>query len=103
ALHSHHAVLPSLPTRRSSDLAAVVTFGLAPALRASRVDLSAAMRAHARTVTGGPGRRGGPFASGKLLVAGQVALSLVLLVGASRSEEHTSELQSRVDIVCRLR
>src|SRR5699024_11525386 len=36
-------------------------------------------------------------------VGGRVAASPVLrLLGAARSEEHTSELQSRFDLVCRL-
>src|SRR5207247_8772199 len=35
-------------------------------------------------------------------VLDRVALRLVVDEGAVRSEEHTSELQSRVDLVCRL-
>jgi predicted permease len=62
---------------------AVGLFGLAPALRASRVDLASSMRASARSVTGsfglGRGRRA-PLA--KLLIAGQVALSVLLLTAA---------------------
>jgi len=58
-----------------------VLFGLAPALRATRVDLGTSLRAGGRGTTGGllggPGRIG----AGKLLVVLQVALSLVLLVG----------------------
>src|SRR5438105_6943056 len=37
-----------------------------------------------------------------VLVVGQLAMATVLLVAAGRSEEHTSELQSRMEIVCRL-
>jgi predicted permease len=61
--------------------AAIVTavlFGLAPALRATRVELNQAMRENTRTVL----RASGRFNLGKALVAGQVALSLVLLVAA---------------------
>jgi predicted permease len=58
-----------------------VLFGLAPALRATRVDLGTSLRAGGRGTTGGllggPGRIG----VGKLLVVLQVALSLILLVG----------------------
>jgi predicted permease len=55
--------------------------GLTPALRTTRVDLTAALRGQGRGIAGegvAPGRV--PF--GKALVAGQVALSLVLLVSA---------------------
>jgi len=58
-----------------------VLFGLAPALRATRVELGTSLRAGGRGTTGGllggPGRIG----AGKLLVVLQVALSLILLVG----------------------
>ena len=52
-------------------------FGLIPAWRASRVDPQSAMKAQGRGVT-----RGSRFALGRVLVAGQVALSLVLVVAA---------------------
>ncbi|HKT61489.1 MAG TPA: ABC transporter permease, partial [Gemmatimonadales bacterium] len=58
-----------------------VLFGLAPALRATRVELGTSLRSGGRGTTGGllggPGRIG----AGKLLVVLQVALSLILLVG----------------------
>jgi predicted permease len=58
-----------------------VLFGLAPALRATRVELGTSLRSGGRGTTGGllggPGRIG----VGKLLVVLQVALSLILLVG----------------------
>ena len=56
-----------------------VAFGLAPAIRLSRTDLTSAMKSGAR-VTGNGQRAGAP--GGKLLVVAQVALSLALLVGA---------------------
>jgi predicted permease len=52
-------------------------FGLAPAWRAGRVSPQAAMKAQGRGVA-----EGSRFSAGKALVAGQVALSLVLIVGA---------------------
>jgi predicted permease len=55
-----------------------IAFGLLPALRASRVDLTRSLKDGARSGDGGPGRsrlRGA-------LAAGEVALALVLLVGA---------------------
>jgi len=51
-------------------------FGIAPALRATRIDLAAALKA-ART-----GRSAGRIPLGRALVAGQVAVSLALLTGA---------------------
>ena len=55
-----------------------VLFGLAPALRATRVDVSGTLRENARGVTGGSGR----VTAGKVLVIAQVAVSLLLLIGA---------------------
>ncbi|HEU5450647.1 MAG TPA: ABC transporter permease, partial [Terriglobales bacterium] len=56
-----------------------VLFGIAPALRASRLDLVTAMKSGSRTA-GADSR--GRFSAGKLLVVAQVALSLLLVVGA---------------------
>ena len=53
-------------------------FGLAPAWRAGRVSPQAAMKAQGRGVAEGHSR----LSAGKLLVAGQVALSLVLIIAA---------------------
>jgi predicted permease len=57
-----------------------VLFGLAPALRASRVDLVETLKEGGRSSSGGGGR--GPLQPRKLLVISEVALCLVLLVGA---------------------
>jgi len=63
---------------------AVTVFGLAPALRASRVELASSMRASASSLAGSAlGHRGQRAPLGKLLIAAQVALSVVLLVGAA--------------------
>jgi putative ABC transport system permease protein len=59
--------------------AAVLLFGLAPALRGTRVDPQAAMKVSARGVAEGQSR----FSLGKALVSAQVAVSLVLVVGAA--------------------
>ena len=56
-----------------------VLFGLAPAWRASGVAPQAALRSARRAV----GDRGERFALGKLLVIGQLAMSLFLVVGAA--------------------
>src|SRR5438874_10761111 len=77
---AHHG-LPSFPTRRSSDLLAVVLKTGGTAERDDR----------RRCVV----IRDGDSATG---VAREAVTSAVVI----RSEEHTSELQSRRDLVCRL-
>src|SRR5437762_9979176 len=64
---------------------------LMPAFTASRTNLNASIRARQGLLLNG-------------LVSAQLALALVLLTGAGllRSEEHTSELQSPMYLVCRL-
>jgi len=58
-----------------------VLFGLVPALRGTRVDLTPALKESAGSLAFRPGRvRLGP---GKFLVVAQVAISLLLMVGAS--------------------
>jgi predicted permease len=77
---------------------AVALFGLAPALRASRVDYATTLRASGRAVTSGQfGSRGRRASLGSLLIAGQVALSVVLLVGAAMLTRSLRNLQS-VDV-----
>src|SRR5699024_12523373 len=93
SLSCHPLVLPSFPTRRSSDL-----FGL-----------------HVNRIREGDEIRHVPvFTSCKFLELFLVASHgtspihrnhagvLVFYVYDRRSEEHTSELQSRFDLVCRL-
>ncbi len=66
------------------SFSAVLLFGLVPALRASRVELATTMRSNSQSVAGSAlGHRGQRVPLGKLLIAGQVALSVVLLVGAA--------------------
>ncbi len=62
-------------------IATGLLFGLAPAWRGTRVAPQEAMKENSRGVIGGGAGRS-RFAIGKVLVMGQVALSLVLLVGA---------------------
>jgi predicted permease len=74
-----------------TTVVAVVTgilFGLAPAWQGTRVDPHSAMRANARGVVESHAR----FSLGKVLVAAQVALSLVLLIGAGLMLETFSKL-----------
>src|SRR5207249_10291146 len=68
-------LLHSFPTRRSSDLPALHARLCHPARLRSRLDRRADRAGH--ELRGGPGH-------------------------PQRSEEHTSELQSRFDLVCRL-
>lgn len=56
-----------------------VAFGLAPAIRATRMDLNRTLAAGGRGNTGGAGR----VRAGRVLVVAQVALSLVLVLGAA--------------------
>src|SRR5215510_2624501 len=81
--------------------ASVLLFGLLPALRASRVDVATSMRANAHAVAGSAlGRRGQRAPLGRLLIAGQVALSVVLLVGAGmlvRSLRHIEKTDVGMD------
>jgi len=58
-----------------------ILFGLAPALRASRVDLNSVLKGTSRGVIGAAGQ-GARASIGKILVVGQVAFSLLLLVVA---------------------
>lgn len=57
-----------------------LAFGLTPALRLSRAELADAMKPGGRVT--GDVRRAGVMPFGRILVAGQVALSLTLLIGA---------------------
>jgi len=62
----------------AASLLTGLLFGLAPALRSSRLDLAAALKGTAGSVAGDPSRQ----RLNQALVVVQVALSLVLLVGA---------------------
>lgn len=70
--------LPVLFFTAGTSLFAGLLFGLAPALRAGRADLSDALRSRGEVGGGGRLRSG----LGPTLVTAQVALSLVLLVGS---------------------
>ena len=59
-----------------------ILFGLVPALRAARVDLNSSMKAGGRNVQGEGGFGTGRRRLRSLLVVAEVAISLILLVGA---------------------
>src|SRR5207249_9999747 len=88
AAAGHSPLLPPFPTRRSSDLLALAVLGVGFVLAARRV--------HSPAATSG----GGFFAM--LRGAARALRRPEDGEEPPRSEEHTSELQSRFDLVCRL-
>ncbi len=70
-----------------------IVFGLTPALRATRVELAAALRTQGRGVTGAA-RGPGAWSLGKVLVAAQVGISVILLVGTGMLVRSLQRLQS---------
>jgi predicted permease len=88
-----HLDAPILAFTAGLSLLTAVLFGLAPALRATRVDLASALRTQGRGVAG-PGGTGGKIPVGKLLVVVQVALSMLLLVGTGMLVRSTQRLQN---------
>src|SRR5262249_59026313 len=93
-----HPALPSFPTRRSSDLPASGTWtvwsGQATAARGSLLAVRSVDRGKVVVLSGSPrkrpirGRQAGGWPYHDFRIA--------------RSEEHTSELQSLTNLVCRL-
>ena len=71
-----------------------VLFGLAPALRAARVDLNSTLKAGGRNSLGDAGLGGSRRRLRSLLVVAEVAISIVLLVGAGLLIRSFARLQS---------
>src|SRR5207253_11490972 len=94
-----HLALPSFPTRRSSDLTGRDLGGDGVHQRGVAANFRVAARLAAADHTGGePALRVGPDRD-----VGQAEVSECgRCVATERSEEHTSELQSRGHLVCRL-
>jgi predicted permease len=63
-------------------LAVGILFGFAPALRGARVDLTPSLKETASSLPGGGAHSGRWFRLGSALVVAQVALSIVVLIGA---------------------
>ncbi|MGB7174003.1 MAG: ABC transporter permease [Candidatus Acidiferrales bacterium] len=63
-------------------LATGIFFGLAPALRSSRIDLTPSLKENASSLPGAAAHAGRRFRLGDALVVAQVALSIVVLVAA---------------------
>ena len=66
----------------SVSLLTGLLFGLAPAFRSTRLDLTPALKENASTFPGGAARQGRQLHLGNALVVAQVALSIVVLIGA---------------------
>src|SRR5690606_41470197 len=98
-----HEDQPSFPTRRSSDLENVTV--AAPGMRAPLVQ-NVSLRVMAGQGLGviGPSGAGKSSLVRAMVGAWPVLKGQVRIDGATldRSEEHTSELQSRENLVCRL-
>src|SRR5207253_11125797 len=98
-----HCHLLSFPTRRSSDLAFLFRIFLV-ALRIGGYRALTASYDRIQHIRGGTPF---PYRQGKLLKTPSQKLNLqpgeiVQVKSHARSEEHTSELQSRGHLVCRL-
>src|SRR5690606_41822846 len=91
--------LHSFPTRRSSDLCVVIT-GAGRAFSAGE-DLKSRQEGGERSFIASLRERYNPLIL-RLRTMEKPVIAAVNGVAAGRSEEHTSELQSRENLVCRL-
>src|SRR5207253_7378470 len=101
--YGHHRHLPSFPTRRSSDLMPFIRYriedvGVPSDRRCSCGRGLPLMERVTGRVADYLKRRDGSMVAGVSLVE----RTLTAIPGLERSEEHTSELQSRGHLVCRL-
>jgi predicted permease len=85
-----HIDVATLAFTLSVSVAAGIAFGMAPAWRISRPDLSSVLKDHSRGTTSGSRREW----TRSLLVVAQVALSMVLLIGAGLLAESFVQLQT---------
>src|SRR5699024_12876205 len=95
--------LSSFPTRRSSDLGRRGARRVGenhPHLDRQAIPARRAGRTALRDQDQGGGHPWTRIFRMRLFIAGYMALTVTLFI--MRSEEHTSELQSRFDLVCRL-
>src|SRR5690242_21110155 len=93
-----HVVLPSFPTRRSSDLGGAHPLGELFARKAHSLEVPQGPCTTKRVLPGGAFWPVAPQRVVPRLCRGSQAR----VVHEGRSEEHTSELQSHVNLVCRL-
>src|SRR5690606_40810087 len=94
-LHSHPPHLHSFPTRRSSDLNRKTKLTIPHTRCRASVAIS---RNNASSNAG----NSSPTCSLRAVKMASEELTTQLSANTSRSEEHTSELQSREKLVCRL-
>ncbi|HYU31613.1 MAG TPA: ABC transporter permease [Thermoanaerobaculia bacterium] len=88
--------LPILFFTAAVSILTGVLFGLAPALRATRVELAPTLKESARSVAG---QAGGRWPLGKLLVIAQFSVSLLLVMGAGLFVRTLRNLE-RLDLGC---
>src|SRR5699024_12240416 len=98
--YAHRRVLPSFPTRRSSDLLAVVSLA-AQAQSALQCLVGVVAEARGQALLTRLDGQEHRLVDIPQRVPEQLAAP-VPVDRCPRSEEHTSELQSRFDLVCRL-
>src|SRR5690606_41846465 len=99
----HAPALPSFPTRRSSDLAGGGGLEARPdGLHRRDADLGGHAARPAVEVEDERAGDGGEGAEDFAGLASELAAGRLLNGLLARSEEHTSELQSRENLVCRL-
>src|SRR5207249_6352524 len=101
--HAHHRDLHSFPTRRSSDLFGIAAHGGVEDWARAVLEAGAGLLFLAWAVWFYRHREEQPVSSP--LLPPLIAFALVVAGQCERnerSEEHTSELQSRFDLVCRL-
>src|SRR5205085_333300 len=94
--------LPSFPTRRSSDLSSRRSSRSPTAWEAPRRARSPRSSRRTRFASGGTAAAASRRSSPAALVQRRVGVALEPGVAVPRSEEHTSELQSQSNLVCRL-
>src|SRR5207249_11177091 len=95
--------LPPFPTRRSSDLTFValkLAWGEAQGRECIRSDTRPTEQRSPRPISAQPGGRHFFWAEALLLAPHRSTSGYALVPVRKRSEEHTSELQSRFDLVC---
>src|SRR5205085_12674467 len=97
--YAHLRHLPSFPTRRSSDLRTTVATRLA-AWRP--LDAYEGGRTHCSTLPASRAANGGTGLSSPPVDRVRARPAPARSTGGDRSEEHTSELQSQSNLVCRL-
>src|SRR5206468_13090646 len=94
--YSAHRYLHSFPTRRSSDLKrAILAYSIFEIMRSSHFTSNRALRFHNTVSTL-------CWKSTVGVASWRGKFSALERKSHTRSEEHTSELQSRSDLVCRL-